>query len=320
MSPTPSPPSGTAGVELRIAVEIPGRGLLLCLQLTAACLTLAALACSVADIAVVTGTSSGMGLHAAVALARRGVNVVATMRDPSRSGQLEAVAAEAGVPIEVRALDVTDDAAVTACAGQILADHGHIDILVNNAGQGSLATAEQLSMAGVQAQLEVNYLGPVRLVKAVLPGMRTAGRGRIVTVTSVGGAVGQPFADAYCGAKFAVEGFMQSLAVVALRFGVQVSVVEPGAVASDFISNLARGEDPGPYAALLDAYLARTGGAFAGAQQPADAGEAIAAAATAPDYRFRWHTSEAARAFAGISLADLDGSRVLSTTSSWIAG
>ena len=168
-----------------------------------------------------------------------------------------------------------------------------------------------------------------------MPTMRAMGSGRVLTVTSVGGAVGQPFADAYCGAKFAVEGFMQSLSTVVLAHGVHVSVIEPAAVSSDFVSNVARpgrgandtdtgagaGDTPAPatdpYAAQLEAYLARSAGAFAAAQSAHDAGVAIAEAATAEDYRFRWQTSAGATAFVGLSLADHDGDRVLSATRPW---
>ena len=276
-------------------------------------------------VALVTGTSSGMGLHTAVELARRGHTVVATMRDPGRDAALRQAAADAGVEVEVRPLDVTDHDAARGCVEGVLADHGRIDVLVNNAGRGAVATAEQLTLDEVRDQLEVNYLGPVALTKLVLPHMRQAGSGRVLTVTSVGGAVGQPFADAYCGAKFAVEGFMQSLAVVMLAHGVRVSVVEPAAVASDFVANVARPEapsdglkSPDPYAAQLDAYLARSAGAFANAQSSRDAAVAIADAATSGNYRFRWQTSEGATAFVGLSLADTDGSRVLGATGSWI--
>ncbi|GAA2498670.1 SDR family oxidoreductase [Terrabacter carboxydivorans] len=274
-------------------------------------------------VALVTGTSSGMGLHAAVELARRGLTVVATMRDTSRATALTDAAAEAGVELDVRALDVTDHEAARACVDGVLADHGRLDVLVNNAGRGAVATAEQLSLDEIRDQLEVNYLGPVALTKLVLPRMREAGRGTVLTVTSVGGAVGQPFADAYCGAKFAVEGFMQSLAVVMLPHGVRVSVIEPAAVASDFVGNVARPETSAataedPYAAQLDAYRARSAGAFANAQSSRDAAAAIADAATSTDYRFRWQTSEGATAFVGMSLADTDGSRVLGVTRSWI--
>lgn len=272
------------------------------------------------SVALITGTSTGMGLHAAVELARSGYTVVATMRDTSKADRLREIAREAGVTLEVRALDVTATSAIDGIVTEILRDHGAIDVLVNNAGQGMVGSAEQLTLAQIQAQLDVNYLGPVAMAKAVLPAMREAGRGRILTVTSVGGVVGQPFADAYCGAKFAVEGFMQSLAVVAEAFGVWVSVVEPAAVASEFVANVARPEAIGAYGPLLDRYLARTSGAFAQAQTAADAGAAIAAAATSDAYRFRWQTSAAAEQFASVSLADLDGDRVLGFTRPWIAG
>ena len=203
------------------------------------------------NVALITGTSSGMGLHAAVDLAKRGMHVVATMRDTARSGALRDAAATAGVEVDVRALDVVDHEAAARLVAQLEAELGGIHVLVNNAGQGSVASAEQLTMGQIQDQLDINYLAPVNLAKLVLPAMRQRGSGRIITVTSVGGAVGQPFADAYCGAKFAVEGFMQSLAVVAERFGVRVSVFEPGAVASSFVPNLSRAEDGSPYGALL---------------------------------------------------------------------
>lgn len=271
------------------------------------------------DVALITGTSSGMGLHAAVELARRGLHVVATMRDVGRAAPLREAAAAAGVEIDVRALDVVDHAAAARLVTEIEAERGGIHVLVNNAGQGSVATAEQLSMQQVQDQLDINYLAPVNLTKLVLPGMRERGDGRILTVTSVGGTVGQPFADAYCGAKFAVEGFMQSLAVVAERFGIRVSVIEPAAVSSSFVENVIRPDEPGPYAALLGAYVSRTAGAFASAQTAESAGAAIAAAVMSDEYRFRWQSSERATAFVGVSLADLDGERVLGFTRPWIA-
>jgi hypothetical protein len=112
---------------------------------------------------------------------------------------------------------------------------------------------------------------------------------------------------------------MQSLAAVAERFGVWVSVIEPAAVASEFVANADRPAIEGPYADLLHAYADRTAGAFAHAQSAADAGRAIADAVTAEEYRFRWQTSAAAVGFAGVSLADLDGKRVLSFTRPWIS-
>lgn len=267
-------------------------------------------------VAVVTGTSSGMGLHAAVALAKAGCTVVATVRSKERAVALEEAAGGADVTLDIRELDVTDHAANARFVDEVIADHGSIDVLVNNAGRGCVGTAETLPMETVREQMETNYFSVVALTQAVLPHMREARRGTIVTVTSVGGVVGQPFADAYCAAKFAVEGFMQSLSTVAAHVGVRVSVIEPAAVATQFVDNVEK-IDGGPYQEQLDAYLARTAGAFANAQSAESAGEAIAGAALADEYRFRWQTSDAAAMFAGVSLGDLDGSRVLGMTTPW---
>ena len=267
-------------------------------------------------IAVVTGTSSGMGLHAAVALAKAGCTVVATVRSKERAVALEEAAAGADVTLDIRELDVTDHAANARFVDEVVADHGSIDVLVNNAGRGCVGTAETLPMETVREQMETNYFPVVALTQAVLPHMREARRGTIVTVTSVGGVVGQPFADAYCAAKFAVEGFMQSLSTVAAHVGVRVSVIEPAAVATQFVDNVEKMVG-GPYQEQLDAYLARTAGACATAQSAESAGEAIAGAALADEYRFRWQTRDAAATFAGVSLGDLDGSRVFGMTTPW---
>src|SRR6478672_4045050 len=274
------------------------------------------------QIALVTGTSSGMGLHTAVGLAGRGITVIATLRDPARADALLAAAAAAGVRLDIRALDVTDHAGAARCVDEVLHTYGRLDILINNAGRGSVGSLEQLSMADLRAQLEVNYLGVAAMTKLALTPMRLAGSGRIVTVTSVGGAVGQPFADAYCAAKFAVEGLMQSLAPVAARFGVDVCIVEPAAVSSEFVSNTgATGRAPAaddPYAELLAAYLRRSERAFAAAQSAPDAAAVVVEAATTRTPTFRWQTSPGASAFVGLSLADLDGTRVLGQTSTWL--
>ena len=195
-------------------------------------------------------------------------------------------------------------------------------MLINNAGRGIVAPLEELSLEQLQGQLDVNYLSAAMLTKAVIPTMRAQGSGRILTVTSVGGAIGQPFADAYCGAKFAVEGLMQSLAPVLARFGIQVGVIEPAATATEFFDTV--GKDlanirpaDSPYAAMLDKYLGGTDALLARAQSAAEAGSSIVAVMSA-EWRFRWQTSDMARQIVGVSLADVDGARVAAFTDSWI--
>lgn len=264
-------------------------------------------------LAIVTGTTSGIGLHTAIQLAQQGVTVIATVRDTARADSLRSAASEVGVDLDIRTLDVTDAEAARA----LVEAAGPVDILVNNAGRGAVGTLEQLSDQDLQDQLETNYLSVARLTRLVLPGMRERGSGRIVTVTSVGGAVGQPFADAYCGAKFAVEGLMQSLAPVVAPFGIDVAIVEPAAVASSFTDSVHRAP-AGPYAVQQQAYLDRAATSFASAQSAEDAAKTVVEAATTSAPRFRWQTSDAAVSFAGLSLADLDGSRVLGVTAGWV--
>ncbi|MFF4403028.1 SDR family NAD(P)-dependent oxidoreductase [Streptomyces sp. NPDC001262] len=276
-----------------------------------------------AKTVLITGTSSGIGLATAVAAARAGWTVVATMRDTAKAGALRAAAADAGAGdrIHVERLDVTDPASVAACVEAAVAAHGRLDAVVNNAGAGQLGTIEQSTVDAVRAAMEVNFFGVVEVTRAAMPHLRASG-GRVVTVTSVGGVVGQPFNEAYCAAKFAAEGFMESLAPVAATVGVGVSVVEPGAVASEFVANVdldvpAMLDAAGPYAPALQAYIDRTMKAFGAAQTPDEAAVAVMDVLTAERPPFRVQTSDWAREFVGIKLSDPDGSAVQALTADW---
>ena len=167
--------------------------------------------------------------------------------------------------------------------------------------------------------MEVNFFGVVNVTRAALPHLR-ATTGRLVTVTSVGGIVGQPFNEAYCAAKFAVEGFMESLAPVARTVGVSVSLVEPGDVATEFTANLdvdfsTLVASAGPYTPALKAYLGRCGEK---AQSSPDAAASIVEVLDAERPPFRVQTSAWAQRFVGTKLADLDGSAVLDLTTPWV--
>jgi NAD(P)-dependent dehydrogenase (short-subunit alcohol dehydrogenase family) len=176
------------------------------------------------SVLLIAGRSSGIGLSTSVVAGKHGYRVVATMRNLDGAGPLRAAADEAGVELDVRRLDVTDQASITTCVDGVVADHGHLDVVVNNAGAGHIGTIENESLDDVRQVMEVNFFGVVAVTEAVIPHLR-ASHGRIVTVTSVGGAVGQPFNEAYCAAKFAVEGFMESMAPVAESLGVGVALV-----------------------------------------------------------------------------------------------
>ncbi|MFF4263718.1 SDR family NAD(P)-dependent oxidoreductase [Streptomyces virginiae] len=272
---------------------------------------------------LITGTSSGIGLAAAIAAARAGWRTVATLRDTGRADALRKAAVEAGVEIDIRQLDVVDEASVTAAVEGVVADYGRLDAVVNNAGAGHVGTLELESVADVREVMEVNFFGVLNVSKAALPHLRATG-GRLITVTSVGGVIGQPFNEAYCAAKFAVEGYMESLAPVAGAVGVSVSVIEPGAVATEFVNNIgldleARIAAAGPYSDALRHYVERTVGQFMnGAQTPAGAAESVMEALTVERPAFRIQTSQWARDFTGNKLVDQDGSAVVGMTGAWV--
>ena len=248
------------------------------------------------------------------------------MRNLERATALREKAKEAGVEVDIRKLDITSNQETEQCISSILSDHGTIDLLINNAGSGFVGTLEQLSLDDIREVLEVDFMGTARITKLVLPHMRERHAGRILTITSVGGVVGQPFNDAYCAAKFAVEGLMESLAPVAKTFGVHIAVIEPGAVASAFIANatpsiqsLSNSTDD-PYQELWQKYLKRTQSAFdpSAVQSPADVAKVVVQVASEENPRFRYQTSSGSHAFVGQKLSDMDGSKVVNMTSTWI--
>ncbi|MFN7915033.1 MAG: SDR family oxidoreductase [Vicinamibacterales bacterium] len=275
-------------------------------------------------VALVTGTSSGIGLYTAVALAKAGFTTIATMRNTGKAGALQTEAAAAGVTLDVRALEVQDAASIQACVDGIIRDHGRIDLLVNNAGSGYLGTMEETPFEDLQQVMDVNFYGVWRVTQAVFPHMRKAGSGRIITNTSIGGLIGQPFNDAYCAAKFAVEGFMESLAPVAKRLGIHVSIVEPGPVKTEFVATVreklsqasSRPTADGAYEAMREAYLSGSAQVFAVGQTGADVAAVFLKAATDEVPHLRYVTSDMVRALASRKYVDLDGDSIIAMTGS----
>ena len=276
------------------------------------------------SVVLITGTSSGIGLSTAVAAARAGHTTVATLRNPARDTALRSAAEAAGVELDVRTLDVTRGSSIGSCIDGVVADHGRLDAVVNNAGAGHIGTIENEGIDAVRSVMEVNFFGVVAVTKAALPHLRATG-GRLVTISSVGGAVGQPFNEAYCAAKFAVEGFLESLAPVAATVGVTVTIVEPGPVATEFVAYV--GVDPavlfagaGPYEPALQAYVNHIMGTFSSdaAQTGDQVAEVVLAALTDESPALRVQTSPWAAEFVATKLADLDGRRVLTETGGWL--
>ncbi|UFS59766.1 SDR family NAD(P)-dependent oxidoreductase [Subtercola endophyticus] len=274
-------------------------------------------------VALVTGTSTGIGLATAVAAAQAGFQVVATVRRAGSEAELLTTAEAYGVAdrVAVRMLDTTDAAAAESLVNDVAAQYGRLDAVVNNAGSGHVGTVEEDSLDAIRAVMEVNYFGVVNVTKAAMAHLR-ASSGSVVTVSSVGGVVGQPFNEAYCAAKFAVEGMMESLHPVAAAVGVRVVIVEPGPVATSFVDNVGVGESAvrasGPYGEAFDHYIERTRGAFANAQEAQGVADVIVGALIGDDVPLRLQSSDAATAFAGMKLRDLDGSVVTGATAGWV--
>lgn len=190
-------------------------------------------------VALITGTSTGIGLHTAMLLAKNNYTVYASMRDTGKKDLLQKEAETNSVSVNIVQLDVQIEENIRECVKNIIEKEGRLDILVNNAGAGFLRTAEQATIKEIEDIMDVNFVGAVRCIKAVLPQMREQKSGHIINISSVGGLVGQPLNEIYCAAKFALEGFTESIATyMQPYFGINISLVEPGGVTTEFGNNV----------------------------------------------------------------------------------
>jgi NAD(P)-dependent dehydrogenase (short-subunit alcohol dehydrogenase family) len=179
-------------------------------------------------VALVTGASSGIGESTAEELHKAGYTVYAVAR---RVQRMEGLAAKG---VRVLEMDVTDDESMVAGVKQIIAEAGRIDLLVNNAGYGSYGAVEDVPLSEAKYQFEVNVFGLARLVQLVAPHMRAQKSGRIVNVSSVGGRIYEPLGAWYHSTKFAVEGLSDSLRLELKPFGIDVVVIQPGGIKTEW--------------------------------------------------------------------------------------
>lgn len=214
---------------------------------------------------LITGTSTGLGISMAIDAAKAGYKVYASMRNLEKKASLEAAAKQADVSLEIIQLDVQDAVSIHTAVDKIIATDGSIDVLINNAGAGFARSTEQATEEDIQWVMDVNFMGVVRCTKAVMPYMRKRRAGHIITISSVGGLVGQPFNEIYCGAKFAVEGYIESLATyVTPSFGINFTSVEPGGIKTEFANNVMShiGETGGmledEYLPILQKYIGKS--------------------------------------------------------------
>jgi NAD(P)-dependent dehydrogenase (short-subunit alcohol dehydrogenase family) len=207
-------------------------------------------------VAVVTGSSTGIGFETSLTLARNGFLTYATMRNLNKSGTIKLVADKEKLPLKIVQLDVADDLSVKNAMQSIIAETSRIDVLVNNAGYSLNGAFEDIAMQELKAQYETNLFGVTRVTQATLPIMRKQKSGIIVNISS--GVVtigGFPGGSAYVSTKFALEGLSKSMAYELEPFGIKVVLVEPGVIRTNFVNGIVaakKSQDPSsPYSQMM---------------------------------------------------------------------
>ncbi len=202
-------------------------------------------------VAVVTGANSGIVRAIAIHLAEQGMTVYGTVRSVDKATKLLGMAADAGVEVKLVELDVADDESVANGLGRVLDEAGRVDVLVNNAGVGGNGVVEEVTIESYEQVMNVNLLGAVRCLKAVLPGMRARRHGTIVNITSVTGRFAALAQAPYVASKWAFEGLSEELAQEVAAFAIRDAIVEPGitksAIFAKNMDSTAPGSDYEPH-------------------------------------------------------------------------
>jgi NAD(P)-dependent dehydrogenase (short-subunit alcohol dehydrogenase family) len=248
-------------------------------------------------VAIVTGSSSGIGYATSLLLARNGFYTYASVRDINKSASLQSIADSEKLPLKPIQLEVTDDSSVNDAVHKIVSEKGRIDVLVNNAGYGLFGAFEDLSMDEIKAQFETNFFGVIRVTQQVIPIMRTQrngsrGGGIIVNVGSINGQIAFPVLSAYSATKFAIEGLSESIAYELEPFGIKVILIEPGPIRSNFMKGSLlpeRALDPrSPYSELVQKFYDKTNSQHDDAISPEEVAKTIfhAISIEKPEFRY----------------------------------
>lgn len=243
-------------------------------------------------VAIVTGSSSGIGLETSLMLAENGFNVYATMRDLSKSEKILKMADNKKLQIEVGQLDVTSEQSVENAISAIVEQEGQIDVLVNNAGYGLMGPAEELTIDELREQFETNLFGVLRTTKKVLPIMRKNQQGTIINMSSIVGKIGIPTMSGYVSSKFALEGLMESMRYELEPFGIKVVLIEPGVIKTNFLNSSVFAKkalkETSPYRTLIQKVGEGFSARFENGALPIEVAKAIlqAATSTKPDIRY----------------------------------
>ncbi len=243
-------------------------------------------------VAVVTGSSTGIGFETALLLARSGFNTYASMRDLKKSKNIAEIAKTENLPLTVVQLDVKDDTSVKGAISKIIAESKRIDVLVNNAGYGLFSPLEDVTLDQVKEQFETNFFGAIRVMHEVMPTMRRQRVGTIVNVSSLVGRIGLPASSAYVATKFALEGLSESMRYELNEFGINIILIEPGVIKTNFIENLKTSnttlKSESPYADLVDRISKEFGKMMDNSSSPKLVAEAILHAITSKEPKIRY--------------------------------
>jgi len=207
-----------------------------------------------AKVALVTGSSSGIGFETALSLARDNYFTYASMRNTGKAGKIQEIAKKENLNLKVIELNVDKEDSIKSAVKKIQEEQNRIDVLVNNAGYGLFGCIEDVSMDELKAQFQTNFFGIVSLIQEIAPIMRKQGSGIIVNVSSVAGRIGFPGTPAYISSKFALEGLSESMRYELSPFGIKTIIIEPGVIQTNFFSSMkvAHGKPDSPYKAITE--------------------------------------------------------------------
>ena len=208
-------------------------------------------------VALVTGSSSGIGFETALSLARENYFTYASMRNTSKAGKIQEIAKKENLNLQVIELDIDKEDSIKSAVKKIQEQKGRIDVLVNNAGYGLFGCLEDITMDELKAQFQTNFFGVVSLIQEIAPIMRKQGSGIIVNVSSVAGRIGFPGTPAYISSKFALEGLSECMRYELSPFGIKTIIIEPGVIQTNFFSSMkvAYGKPGSPYKEITEKVL-----------------------------------------------------------------
>jgi NAD(P)-dependent dehydrogenase (short-subunit alcohol dehydrogenase family) len=250
-------------------------------------------------VAVVTGSSSGMGYETSLILARNGFHTYATVRklEGEGSNQILDIAKNENLPLQIIQLDVNNEKSVTEAVNRIANEKGRIDVVINNAGYDLMGALEETSMDEIKGQFETNFFGAVRVMQAVIPTMRKQRAGIIVNITSLGGRISFPLNSTYHATKFALEGLSESIRYELEPLGIKLIVIEPGGVGSNFLKNLkwaSKTSDPlnSQYSSMRSSILEYFKQWAQNLAHPSEVAKVILQAVTSDNPEFRYTVGE----------------------------